>query len=400
MLIPLKSDRPLSRPTRVTYVLIAVNIAVALLTRATMIGAGSDAEPAWYTAAMLQRGESAWWTFLTYSLLHDTSSVLHLLGNMLILWVFGPNVEDRFGRVGFLLFYLAGGVLAGVAHVLASPAPVVGASGAVTAVTGAFLVLFPRTRIRTLWFLGIITIFMVPSWFFVGLAVARDVIPWVTGMQSRVAHEAHLGGYGFGMALSVGLLATGVLKREPYDLFQIARQAKRRREFRAASAEATRGPGPGRAAQRPMSAEEQARAEAIANARARVSHASSDGDTDAMLEAYAALRQVADRDPPAPLSRNVQLSVGTEFYRRGEHELAAGALSRFLEAYSDDREADGVRVLLARISARHLDDRPGAAALLQQVIAGDRDREAVEAAEREREALGLSGAEAVQNGGA
>jgi membrane associated rhomboid family serine protease len=398
VLIPLKSDRPLSRPTRVTYVLIAVNVAVALLTRLAMIGAGSEAEPGWYAAAMLWRGESAWWTYLTYSLLHDTGSVLHLLGNMLILWVFGPNVEDRFGRVGFLLFYLTGGVLAGVAHVLASPAPVVGASGAVTAVTGAFLVLFPRTRIRSLWVLGLIGFFMVPSWFFIGLAVARDIIPWVSGMQSRVAHEAHLGGYAFGIALSIGLLATGVLKREPYDLFQIARHAKRRRAFKAASAVAARGPGP--AAVRPISAEERAKAEAIASARAGVSHAASNGDTDALVEAYAALRAVADRDPPSPLSRNVQLAVGTELYRRSEHKLAAGALSRFLEAYADDREAGGVRVLLARISARHLDDRAGAAALLEQVIAGDQDAEAVAAARREQETLDLAGAERVENGGA
>src|SRR5690606_30503901 len=87
--------------------------------------------------------------FLSYQFLH--ASWLHLLGNMLFLYVFGNSVEDRLGRAAYLLFYLAGGVMAGVGHAWLEAAPVLGASGAVAGVTGAFLALFPLSNITVVY---------------------------------------------------------------------------------------------------------------------------------------------------------------------------------------------------------------------------------------------------------
>jgi len=147
-------------------------------------------------------GKSIWRSVVVSMFLHG--GLLHLGGNLLYLWIFGNNVEDRLGHAAYLGFYLAGGVVATLAHVLVnadSTLPVVGASGAIAAVMGAYLVWFPNARIRTLvaaffifftevrakWLLGI--------WF---------LLQFVTSDNSGVAWVAHVGGFLFGVA--VGLL--------------------------------------------------------------------------------------------------------------------------------------------------------------------------------------------------
>jgi membrane associated rhomboid family serine protease len=140
--------------------------------------------------------------------------LLHLGGNMLFLWVFGNNIEDRMGHFGYLLFYLAGGLAAMVAHVALQPystVPVVGASGAIAAVMGAYLVLFPNVRILSI----------VPVFLFGLLAEIRA--KWLLGFwlvsqffispSSGVAWAAHVGGFLFGAI--VALLLRDRLLPEP-----------------------------------------------------------------------------------------------------------------------------------------------------------------------------------------
>ena len=133
-------------------------------------------------------------------------SWMHLLGNMLFLWVFGNNIEDTFGVAKYVAFYLAAGLVATVAHVAVQPnstVPIVGASGAIAGVMGAYLVLHPNVRIRSLIFLGFFIFFrdisakwVLGIWF---------VLQFFTGPNSGVAWMAHVGGFVFGMV--VGLLA-------------------------------------------------------------------------------------------------------------------------------------------------------------------------------------------------
>src|SRR5690606_12485309 len=133
------------------------------------------------------------------------------------LWVFGNAVEDRLGRVGYLCFYLAGGVIAGLGHALMEPSPVLGASGAVAAVTGAYLVLFPLTNVTIVYFFFIIGAFEVSSMVLIFFRVVTDLVFHFLGIGD-VAYMAHLAGYGFGFVIALGLLLGRMLPREPYDL--------------------------------------------------------------------------------------------------------------------------------------------------------------------------------------
>jgi rhomboid family protein len=143
-------------------------------------------------------------TVFTSMFLHG--GLLHLGGNMLFLWVFGPNVEDVLGRVRFLGFYLASGVAAAVAHTLLSVAagdplvPMVGASGAIAGVMGAYLVLFPRARVFTAVPIFFFIRFMhLPASFFIGLwFVLQMLFAFAGDAGSGVAFFAHIGGFVFG----------------------------------------------------------------------------------------------------------------------------------------------------------------------------------------------------------
>ncbi len=285
----------------------------------------------------------AWYRTLTYNFFHG--DLMHLLGNMLFLWVFGRAVEDKLGRIGFLLFYLGGGVFAGLVHALFAHGPAIGASGAISAVTGAFLVMFPRTRIKVFWFFIIISLMLVPAWFFIGLQVAWNVIATGTGEAGNVATLAHLGGYAFGFGVSVVLLWLRVVPREPYDLFTISRQAKRRQEILAAGRVQMKPA-------RPVSPEQARRAEALAKARAAVSTELSAGRPEDAIAPYRELLERYGESPEAAtLSRNAQYQLGLQLCASGENSMAIRALSDFIRAYPDDDETPAIRVLLARLYA-------------------------------------------------
>ena len=137
---------------------------------------------------------------------------LHILGNMLFLWIFGGRVEDRLGRLRFLAFYLAGGVVAGLVQVLVDPTsavPMIGASGAISAVLGAYLVLYPRARIQSLVFLGFFyQLIDVPAVLLLGFWLVIQVIDGVaalgaTDLTGGVAVFAHIGGFAAGAIMAL-----------------------------------------------------------------------------------------------------------------------------------------------------------------------------------------------------
>ncbi|HLJ62366.1 MAG TPA: rhomboid family intramembrane serine protease [bacterium] len=144
-----------------------------------------------------------WITILTAMFLHG--SWLHIAGNMVFLWAFGPEIEDAMNPARYLVFYLAGGVAAAFAQVAASPGstvPTLGASGAIAAVMGAFLVTYPRDQIRTVLFFGwFVRVTVIPAalliglWFFLQVLSVGVVADVQTG---GVAYMAHIGGVIFG----------------------------------------------------------------------------------------------------------------------------------------------------------------------------------------------------------
>jgi len=357
-MIPLGTDRPLSRPTLITIALIAMNVIIFL--------AGTLLErfnPDLYNRLLPQlwvHGKDFhWWTLFTSVFLH--AGWMHLLGNMLFLWVFGQNVEDRFGRIWFTIFYLTGGVAASALHATFSPNPAIGASGAISAVTGAFIVLFPRTNVRCLMFFFWIGIYSIPSWLFILFGIARDFVS--VSSDTGVAHLAHIGGYSFGILVSLVLLWRRVLPREPYDLFSIGRQAYRRRQFQELGVkrdEAIRRGGTAATKFR-VSAESQA----VAAARAKVSSLAAHQDLTHAGQAYRELvGQFAHCPGATVLAPRQQIDVANHLYAIGDHQTAAYAYEQYFAAYPKDSKIPEVRLLLGLLNTRFLNDPVRARAVL------------------------------------
>jgi membrane associated rhomboid family serine protease len=201
-MIPLDDiDRkPLHAPM-ITGVIIAVNVFVFVLEALY----GAPFVIRWsYIPAQIVAGKDLI-TLLTAMFIHG--GLLHIVGNMLFFWAFAPEIEDAMGRARFAVFYLLGGLVASLAQIIMIPysnVPNLGASGAIAAVMGAFLISFPYDRIRTVVFLGFfVTITLVPSILLVGLWFLLQLFSGVGSLTLRqgagIAYMAHVGGFIFGM---------------------------------------------------------------------------------------------------------------------------------------------------------------------------------------------------------
>jgi membrane associated rhomboid family serine protease len=199
-LIPLSdaSRRPVRMPV-VTALIILVNVLVFLLE----LTRGDSFVMTWSVVPAQIVSGHHWITILTAMFMHGSWS--HIIGNMVFLWAFGPEIEDAMGRGRYLIFYLLGGLIAMIAQVTASPhstVPNLGASGAIAAVMGAFIVTYPRDRIKAVLFIFIfVRITFIPAalligvWFLMQLVHAGTVAQVQTG---GVAYLAHVGGFIFG----------------------------------------------------------------------------------------------------------------------------------------------------------------------------------------------------------
>jgi membrane associated rhomboid family serine protease len=147
--------------------------------------------------------------FITHMFLHG--GWLHVLGNMLYLWIFGDNVEDRLGSGKYLLFYLLCGIVAAIGQGLVSPSPMVGASGAIAGVLGAYLLMYPTARVSTLVFLGLfITIVDLPALVVIGMFIVLQLIEGIAELRltghaaaQQIAYFAHIWGFVAGLVLLV-----------------------------------------------------------------------------------------------------------------------------------------------------------------------------------------------------
>jgi membrane associated rhomboid family serine protease len=235
-MIPIGDDNPVRTKPYVTYFIIALNIAFYLVDR---IGAQGSLGNLWSFSLVprslvtnqpvmmtmpVQVGnlireyrfthtglQPQWLTIFTSMFMHG--SLMHIGGNMLYLWIFGNNIEDILGHVKYAIFYLACGVCAALAHVamnLTSTVPMVGASGAIAGVLGAYLMLFPLIRIRVLIFIFIFWDYIgVPAFIVLGVWFLTQLmgVGGSGGMQGGgVAYWAHIGGFlaGAGMVLVAG----------------------------------------------------------------------------------------------------------------------------------------------------------------------------------------------------
>lgn len=230
-MLPLRDARPPRRTPAVTAVILAACALVFGYELVLLVSGGDPAleefvlrhglVPADLVAAVqagtLVSGPTL--DLFTYMFLH--AGWLHLMGNALFLWIFAPNVEDRLGRPRFLALYLVGGVVAALAHVATDPtgsAPMIGASGAISAVLGAYVVLFPRARIQSLVFLvffydlvAVPSVIVLGFWFLLQLIDGFTSLGLTTQASGGIAFWAHIGGFvaGASMALLVRLVQPG-----------------------------------------------------------------------------------------------------------------------------------------------------------------------------------------------
>ena len=202
--IPLRdiSRRPVHRPV-VTISIIVINVVVFFLE----LAGGQQFIEQWSVIPAYIVAGQRWITILTAMFMHG--GWMHIIGNMVFLWAFGPAIEDAMGHLLYLAFYLLGGVVASLAQIAAassSTVPSLGASGAIAAVMGAFLITYPRDRIRTLLFLGwFIQVTVLPAslligiWFVIQLfSQVGSVVTTQSGQSGGVAYMAHIGGLIFG----------------------------------------------------------------------------------------------------------------------------------------------------------------------------------------------------------
>lgn len=181
-----------------TWLLILINIAVYL---ATLYNPLHYIESYGFVPSLALRDP---YRLITHMFLHG--GFIHLAGNMLFLWVFGPNVEDRMGRAKFLPFYLSCGLAAALFHALTTGNPsvtAIGASGAISGILGAYLFYFPKGRIVTVLLFPIVVLIQVPAYFYIGVwlvyQLAYGVLRSFLGELGGTAYFAHIGGFLFGL---------------------------------------------------------------------------------------------------------------------------------------------------------------------------------------------------------
>ncbi|MBI4684212.1 MAG: rhomboid family intramembrane serine protease [Nitrospirae bacterium] len=205
-MFPFKDENPTRTFPLITIMLIAINVIVYIWE--IMYPAGESYIVYSYGAIpsnliSFKNTQPLHPAFTVFSSMFLHGGLLHIGGNMLYLWVFGNNIEDRLGHIRFLLFYLACGVIAAYSHAITDPlskVPMIGASGAVSGVLGAYIVLFPHARIHTLVFFGFfIRVIRIPALIVIGFWA---IIQFINGILSKgliaqggVAWFAHVGGF-------------------------------------------------------------------------------------------------------------------------------------------------------------------------------------------------------------
>ena len=386
MFIPIRTEYRMAHRPWVNYALVAINVLIYL---AGLNGASKLIDP-W----LLQPDSPRLEQFFTSAFLH--ANFAHIAGNMLFLWVFGGPLNDRLGHVAYLAFYLAGAVLAGVGYILlGGSAPVLGASGAICAVTGAYLVLFPQIRLTVLMILYFITTFQMSSLYFVGFQFLYNVVMTASDAGGGVAFAAHTAGYVFGIAAAFVLLALRLLPREEVDLLSMFSHARKRGRYRRMVSQGYKpfqsdGPAQPRFGQPRYGRRVEARSVRSQPSdtqqareielRQEIAAACAGHDLAAAARGYLQLVQIAE---DAVLSRQAQLDVANQLMAQEQYPAAADAYERFLAHYGAYEHTADIHLMLGLIYGRYLQQYDRAEHYLSQAVErlGDQKKTAMARAE-------------------
>ncbi|MEN8127642.1 MAG: rhomboid family intramembrane serine protease [Planctomycetota bacterium] len=343
------------------YFLIAANVVIFLLSMQLMAdprtGKTAVGLRAWTQAFILQSEYPNTWQFVTYAFLHG--GLMHIIGNMFFLFMFGNNVNDKLGNIGYLCFYLGGAVFSGIGYTLISSNPILGASGAVAAVTGAYLTLFPKTLVTVVyWFIFIGTVEIKALYF-----IALKLIFWdnilAADPSQNIAYNAHLAGYAFGILSILGLLSIGLIQSNFDDLWSMIRQWNRRRHFRDAVSDGY-DPYRGRLDRKTVSSRVHdtpavsPQQQQVMDLRSRINRTLNDRNASKAAKLYL---ELLETDPAQTLPRQLQLDIANQLMAEGQWQPSADAYQKFLAQYGNHEYAEQVHLMLGLLYSRYL-NRP------------------------------------------
>ncbi len=368
-MIPIRTDLKLKRTPYANYAFILVNFLIfwaSYSPHTVQYGLKTMVDPLkdWTQTFILNSAHPQIWQFVTYAFLH--SSYQHIIGNMFFLYLFGNNVNDRLGNTGYVSFYIAGSIFAGIGYSMLHDTPVLGASGAVAAVTGAYIVLFPRSVITVVyWFVIIGTIDVPALWFVILKMVLIDNVIQSRYMAGPIAYSAHLSGYAFGITTILLLLWTGLLKKSKFDMAGILKQWYRRWIFRHIVKQSEIDSQTGFNIEKvkadangsPVSKE----VEDIYKLRAEISSLLLNKNLQSAADKYG---QLINMDESQALPLRQQLDMANYLMAGTHYEEASVAYEKFITAYSDYEYIEQIHLMLGLLYARYLEQKEPAAKYL------------------------------------
>jgi membrane associated rhomboid family serine protease len=377
------------RPYRIpyaNYAIIAINFLVFFLSYAWPDRAHPEVLRPWAEQFMLTPIHPYIWQFITYAFLHG--GVMHIAGNMLFLYVFGRNVNDKLGHIGYVSFYLAGAVFSGIGHILVphllqaffglfgigrvvpSSGPVLGASGAIAAVTGAYLVLFPQTMIVIFyWLYIVIDTVEISALYFIGFQIVFENI--IYRVTPNVAYDAHLSGYAFGITAMLVMLGTGLSSSSSYDLLALLKHWRRRRRYREVVAGGY-DPFAGRVSKKieARQVENEHRDEQQLGRVQGLRHEIAERIAQRnMSEASHKYLELMSIDAEQLLPRQHLLDIANELATENRHAAAAAAYEKFIAHYKTYEYIEQVELMLGILYSRYLQQAEPAKKHLEAALA-------------------------------
>jgi membrane associated rhomboid family serine protease len=366
MIFPVRTDSPLRSTPWMNWTLIAVTV-ICHIAQRRLAMRGMDVQ------LFLNSSDPQLFQYFTYTFLHGDWG--HLLGNMLFLY-------------------------SGIGHLLTPDSgPVIGASGAVSAVTGAYLVLFPRSNITVIYFFILIGSFEMPSMYFIIFFFIKDLVPIFSGAQSGIAHMAHVAGTIFGVGVCISLLAVYLLPRDQFDVLALMQRWNKRRQYQnlvragydpfsylPPSGARRGGGGDGKHDPRhPVPVEPlDPAAQQIQDLRAEISESIAHHNLPHAAMLFLKLNQI---DSKQVLSRQAQLDVANQLASQQNYTEAVEAYEQFLEHYANFEQIEQVQLMLGLIYARYLNRPDRAREMLVRALARLHNDREIEMARSELERI-------------
>ncbi|MFC1739567.1 rhomboid family intramembrane serine protease [Planctomycetota bacterium] len=363
MILPIRTSIRPWRTPYANYALIIVNVIIFLLSYGphySTIAGYRILEPLrpWAQQFMLNPQEPTSLQFISYAFLHG--GFMHIIGNMYFLYLFGNNVNDKLGSLGYILFYLSGAVFSAAGHIAIDSlygsavvsAPLLGASGAVAAVIGAYLALFPQTLITIVYWFFFIGTMELPAFYFIifKLIVIDNVIVRYT---PNVAYDAHLAGYAFGVVALLIMLGTGLVTGTRLDLWAMLKQWNRRRQYRDVISSG-HDPFTGRAKAGKIRAKEvktEAQSRKIQELRTEIAERITQRN---LSEAARLYLELIETDKDQILPRQYLLDIANQLAGENKHAESAQAYEKFLAHYRNYEHAEQVELMLGILYSRYL----------------------------------------------